>query len=121
VKDEQMDRLIGGLLRAGVLLAAAVSVAGGVWYLVRNPGTAPQYGTFHREAAELRSVSGVLRAVAEGRPEGLIQLGLLLLIATPVARVALSTAAFLLARDWLYAGITLVVLAVLAVSLIGLP
>jgi uncharacterized membrane protein len=48
---------------------------------------------------------------------GLIQLGLLLLIATPVARVAFSVLAFAEQRDWLYVSITLVVLAVLVYSL----
>ena len=43
----------------------------------------------------------------------------MLLIATPIARVALSVLVFLLERDWLYVGITLVVLALLTYSLLG--
>jgi uncharacterized membrane protein len=49
----------------------------------------------------------------------MIQLGLLLLIATPVARVAFSVVAFVLERDRMYVGITLLVLAVLLFSLLG--
>jgi len=48
---------------------------------------------------------------------GIIQLGLLLLIATPVARVAFSVVAFAAERDWLYVAITLIVLAILIYSL----
>jgi uncharacterized membrane protein len=49
----------------------------------------------------------------------LIQLGLLLLIATPVARVAFSVAAFAMQRDRLYVVVALIVLAVLMYSLTG--
>jgi uncharacterized membrane protein len=48
-----------------------------------------------------------------------MQLGLFLLIATPVARVVFSLLAFAIQRDHLYVGITLVVLAVLTFSLTG--
>jgi uncharacterized membrane protein len=48
-----------------------------------------------------------------------MQLGLLLLIATPVARVAFSVFAFALQRDRLYVVVTLAVLGVLAFSMTG--
>jgi uncharacterized membrane protein len=51
------------------------------------------------------------------RPVGLAQLGLLVLVATPVVRVGASVAAFALEGDRLYAAITLVVLAILLTSL----
>ena len=47
---------------------------------------------------------------------GIIQMGLLLLIATPVARVVFSVFAFAVQRDSLYVAVTLVVLVVLALS-----
>ncbi|HXU49289.1 MAG TPA: DUF1634 domain-containing protein, partial [Candidatus Binatia bacterium] len=50
---------------------------------------------------------------------GLIQLGLLLLIATPVARVIFSVFAFLYERDWKYVFFTLIVLGLLIFSLFG--
>ncbi|MBP1776312.1 MAG: hypothetical protein H6Q86_2322, partial [candidate division NC10 bacterium] len=62
--------------------------------------------------------AAVLRAAWVGKPYAIIGLGMLLLIATPVVRVALSVAFFLAQRDWLYTGITVFVLAVLLVSLI---
>ena len=48
---------------------------------------------------------------------GLIQFGLLLLIAVPVARVAFSVVAFALQRDRTYVVVTLIVLAVLLYGL----
>jgi uncharacterized membrane protein len=50
-------------------------------------------------------------------PEAVIQLGLLILIATPVARVIFSLVGFVLERDRVYVAITLAVLAILAYSI----
>jgi uncharacterized membrane protein len=119
VTDEQMDRKIGGLLRSGVMVAAATAVAGGVWHLVQAGDATPHDRIFHGEPAELRSVSGVLHGVAAGHSESLIQLGLLLMIVTPIMRVAFSVYAFAAQRDRTYVGITLIVLAALALSLAG--
>jgi uncharacterized membrane protein len=71
------------------------------------------------EPVDLRSVSGIVRDALALRERGLIQLGLLLLIATPVARVAFSVAAFAMQRDRLYVVVALIVLAVLMYSLMG--
>jgi len=115
--DERLERVIGTLLRAGVLTAAAVVLAGGTIYLARHGGQTPAYHVFRGEPTDLRSVAGILRDVAAASGRGLIQFGLLLLIATPVARVALSVAIFALERDVRYVGITLLVLSVLLYSL----
>jgi uncharacterized membrane protein len=114
-----MDRLIGGLLRGGVILSAAVTLAGGVWYLIQRGGAMPRDRVFHAGPEDLRSVSGVLRGVAAGHSASLIQLGLLLLMATPVARVALSVYAFASEGDRTYVILTLIVLTALAFSLSG--
>jgi uncharacterized membrane protein len=115
-----MDRWIGGLLRAGVILSAAVAFAGGVWHLIEGGTRLPDLRIFRGEPAELRSVTGVLRGVAAGDATALMQLGLLLLIATPVARVALATVAFATQHDRTYVVLTLIVLALLAASLAGI-
>ena len=115
-----MDRWIGNLLRCGVLLSAAVALSGGVWHLMQAGGGAPDLRVFRAEPAELRSVAGVLRGAGAGSPAAVIQLGLLLLIATPIARVALAAVAFATQRDRTYAVISLIVLAVLAASLAGI-
>ena len=117
--DQRVETIIGNLLRAGVLLAAAVVALGGVIFLVRHCCTMPQYARFVGEPFELRTVSGIVRRAASFRGRNIIQLGLLLLIATPVARVAFSVVAFALERDRLYVGVTLIVLAVLLFSLAG--
>ena len=89
---------------------------GGIVYLARHGADVPNY---HHFRGDYHSVRAVMRDVLAGRGRGLIQLGLLMLVATPVARVALSLIAFLRHRDFLYAVFTLIVLAVLVSSLLG--
>jgi uncharacterized membrane protein len=86
-------------------------------YLVRYGAQPADHRVFRGEPAELRSVPGIVReAMGFGR-RGLIQLGLVLLIATPVARVVFSLFAFFRQRDWQYVAITGVVLTILLYSL----
>jgi len=117
--EQRFETLIGQLLRIGVLLSAAVVFAGGVHYLVQYHGTtAERLHVFSGEPDNLRHISGIVQFALGLHSRGLIQLGLLLLIATPVARVAFSVIGFAGERDWLYVGITLAVLAVLLYGLI---
>lgn len=115
--DEHVERVIGALLRWGVILAAAVVLAGGAVYLVNYGSTIPDYRVFRREPSDLRDVSGIVSGAASWRSRGVIQFGLLLLIAVPVARVAFSVVAFALQRDLTYVVVTMIVLAVLLYGL----
>lgn len=117
--DQNVEEWIGNLLRAGVTLAAAVVLFGACVYLVRHGQGAPQYHVFVGEPTDLRTISGIMKDVLAFKGRGLIQLGLLLLIATPVARVAFSVVAFAIQRDRLYVVVTLIVLAILTYSLLG--
>ena len=79
----------------------------------------PNYGVFHGEPSDLQSISGSVGYALAGHGRGIIELGLLLLIATPVARVVFSIFAFAVQRDWLYVVVTVIVLGVLIFSLTG--
>ena len=116
--DEQVEQVVGNLLRLGVIVSALIVFAGGVLFLARyGEGPVKDRREFQPEAEEFRKPGRIVRAAAGGSSRGLIQLGLLLLIATPVARVVFSAFAFLRQRDHTYVVITLVVLAVLLYSL----
>ncbi len=117
--DQKIEHIIGNLLRAGVMLAAAVVLAGGILYLLRHGRAQADYRTFRGEPAELRSVAGISESALTVHSRGIIQLGLLLLVLTPIARVLFSAFAFALERDMTYVVITLIVLAVLICSLLG--
>ena len=115
--DQRLEQMVGMLLRVGVMLSALVVIAGGAWWLAERGGAAPPYHEFRGEPAYLRHPAGLVKSLAHPRPEAVIELGLMLLIATPVARVALALAAFAVERDLTYIAITFVVLALLVYSL----
>ena len=122
--DTAVEQTMGNLLRAGVILAAVVTAVGGVVFLAKRwEEPTPNRSVFaYKDQApppEVATVPGVVGYAFNGRGRGLIQLGVLLLIATPVARVAFSVYAFARQRDRLYVVVTLVVLALLLFSLFG--
>ncbi|HUJ83639.1 MAG TPA: DUF1634 domain-containing protein [Candidatus Acidoferrales bacterium] len=116
-RERRFELLLGQLLRLGVMLSAVVVFAGGLLYVMKFGAQIPQYGIFRGEPTDIRYASDILRDALAGHALGIIQLGLVLLIATPVARVAFSVVEFAAERDWLYVATTLLVLAVLIYSL----
>jgi uncharacterized membrane protein len=117
--DQQIDDVIGNLLRTGVALSALVVLLGGILYLTRHGFETLNYRVFRGEPAALRHLSGIFEDALAFRARGLIQSGLLLLILTPIMRVAFSILAFALQRDRTYIVVTLIVFAILLFSLAG--
>ena len=118
-EDRQVELIIAKLLRIGVFTAWIMVLLGALVYLHHFGRTVPHYRVFVGAPSDLRTIQGVTAAALQLRGRGIIQLGLLLLIATPIARVIFSVFAFALQKDWLYVAITLIVLAVLVFSLSG--
>ncbi len=119
--DKLIDVIMGRLLRIGVVLAALVVLLGGVIFLTRHPVPVTNYHVFQGEPKEFRTIPGIFHEASAFSGRGLIQLGLLILIATPIARVTFSAFAFFYERDWKYVVFTLVVLGLLLYSLLGGP
>jgi uncharacterized membrane protein len=118
IDDQRLEVLIGGMLRVGVSVSALVVLAGGILYLMRG-GAAPDYTHFHSAPKEALSIGGTFWGVVHGSAVSIIQLGILLLIATPVVRVIFALVGFLLQRDKLYVLVSAVVLAILLFSLVN--
>jgi|SRR5580692_4046633 uncharacterized membrane protein len=116
--DQRLETMIGQLLRAGVLLSAAIVTVGGILYLVQFHAAPVDFRHFVAGGSDIRTVAGILRSAAHFESLGLMQFGLVLLILTPVARVALAAVGFVLERDRLYTVVSLIVLVILAISLI---
>jgi uncharacterized membrane protein len=116
--DHRLESMIGILLRVGVLLAAFIVLVGGLQYLVQHHADRVDYRTFAPGGPSTRTLSGIVRSAASLQSEGFMQFGLLLLIATPVARVALALVGFALEKDRLYTVVSLIVLLILAFSLV---
>jgi uncharacterized membrane protein len=117
--DQKIDEVMGLVLRTGVILAAALVLVGGALYLMRHPGPVRDYRVFVGEPDAYRRIVGIAQDAAALHGRGFIQLGLLVLIATPIARVAFSLFAFLWQRDWTYVVVTMIVLGLLVYSLFG--
>ena len=115
--DQKMDAVMGILLRTGVALAAGIVLIGGIVFLTRHRVPVTNYSVFSGEPVEYRTISGIFHEAAAFQGRGLIQLGLLVLIATPVARVVFSLLAFLYQKDWKYSIFTAIVLGLLLYSL----
>jgi uncharacterized membrane protein len=113
IQDEDLERIIGQLLRFGVLLSSLVVLAGGIVYLIRHGHEHPAFGTFDGEPDKMKDPVPMWKAILRGEGRPLIALGLLLLILTPIARIVFSVAGYLLEKDYLYVLITLFVLGVI--------
>jgi uncharacterized membrane protein len=118
LSDHEVEQLIGRLLQLGVAAAAVVTIIGGALLLMQHGSAQPMFSVFHGQPDYLTSLGGIARGVRELRSESIVQLGIVLLIATPIARVAFTLVAFLLQRDRVYVVVTLIVLALLAYGLI---
>jgi len=116
--DQRIESVIGILLRTGVFLAASVVTIGAVVYLARHGHEVINYTAFHGEPRDLEGLGAIVYGALRGSGRSIIQFGLLLLIATPVVRVAFSAVGFAIERDYLYVATTLFVLAILLYSLL---
>jgi uncharacterized membrane protein len=118
--DEHIVQTIGNLLRAGVVMSALVVFLGGGVYLARHGHeVVPRHQVIQTKPPEFSGPEGILRLALSLRGRAVIQIGLLLLIATPVIRVVFSVFAFARKRDYVYTIIPLIVLAVLLYSLLS--
>lgn len=117
--DTKIEDIVGNLLRVGVSFSAFVVFLGAVIYLAKHGRSPADYRVFEGEPSELRSLPGIVREAVALSGRGIIQLGLLFLIATPVARVIFSIWGFAEERDRMYVAFTVIVLAILIFSLVG--
>jgi uncharacterized membrane protein len=116
--DEQVNRIISSLLRFGLILSAVLVIFGAAIYLARHGSEFISYSVFRGEPPNYRSLPGIVKEAVEFHGRGFILAGLILLMATPVARVAFSVLAFLRQRDFIYVTATLIVLFILLFSLV---
>lgn len=119
ITDTTIERMVSVLLRAGVVISGVVVFSGGIYFLARHGHELADHHTFHGEPSVDRIVGQIIAGAIAVRARSIIQLGLLILIATPIARVAFSLVAFALERDRTYVVITAIVLTILLYSLIS--
>lgn len=119
VTDYDMEQLIGQVLRYGVLTSGIIAIIGGIWYLIQGGSGIPNYTSFSGEPAGYTSLTGIIKGLAAGSAKEIIQLGVVILIATPILRIVFSLFSFILEKDRLYVVITLIVLLIIIFSMFG--
>ena len=123
--ERDVELYIGKLLRYGVMLSCVITIFGGIVYIIQNPGTTTQHylasdvpNESFGVAQYLREISTIVPRLLQFDGAAIIQLGVCVLIATPVVRVAFSAAAFLVEKDYMYVVITLIVLAIIIANML---
>ncbi len=119
VTDTSIERMVSVLLRTGVLISGLVVFAGGVYFVFHHGHETADFHTFRGEPSIDRIVHQIAAGALHLRARSIIQFGILLLIATPILRVAFSLVGFAMERDKAYVLITTIVLAILLYSLIS--
>jgi uncharacterized membrane protein len=119
ISDQNIERIVSVVLRSGVLLSASVMLAGGIYYLIRHGEELADFRTFRGQPSVDRYIGQIIEGAVQLRARSIIQAGILLLIATPILRVAVSLVGFALERDGKYVVITAIVLLVLLYSVVS--
>jgi uncharacterized membrane protein len=118
-KDTDMQVIIGWVLRLGVFISMLVVFLGGVLYLYRHGQTVADHSVFKGIPVFVQTGSGIIDGILHFRGQAIIQAGIILLILTPIIRVICSAIGFVLEKDYLYIGITLLVLFIIFMSMLS--
>src|ERR1700744_3454839 len=118
-KDTDIQTLIGRVLRAGMVLSISIVFFGGIFFIYRHGHSIPDYRVFKGIPPFLQTTGSLLHAAAGLKGQAMIQLGIILLVATPILRVVFSAIGFALERDYLYVGISLLVLLIIFASMMS--
>jgi uncharacterized membrane protein len=113
--DLKMELAISHMLRAGVSVAAVVVFIGGLLYVLQAHGAMPDYVHFNGIASPADRIPPLLVA-HHLDSRNMIRLGILLLIATPIMRVAYCVYSFAVQKDKIYVVVSGIVLSVLLYS-----
>ena len=118
-KDTDMQLLLGRVLLAGTFISISIVIFGGVIFLYRHGESLPDYKKFNGIPPFLQHLTSLFKAAADFKGQAIIQLGIILLIATPVMRVMFSAIGFILEKDFMYFGISLLVLLIIFASMLS--
>jgi uncharacterized membrane protein len=108
---------ISRILRVGVLISAVLILTGGMLYLFQHPDEILSFKKFSSQPDRLRHIEIIFMEALQLRSRSVIQLGILVLLATPLLRVIFSFIEFLINKDWIYVVITGIVIGTLCYSL----
>ena len=117
-KDRDMQVVIGWVLRIGVIVSVVIVFLGGIIFLYRHGHEVADHRQFKGIPNFVQTAGGIFHGVFTLRGQAIIQLGIALLIATPVLRVIFSAIGFVMEKDKLYLFISLLVLGIIFASML---
>ena len=115
-----INDVIALILRAGVYISGTILIVGLGLFLVHAPSGNVITNVLRSSSVSPdvpTSIGAVMLGLGSASPTAVIELGVMVLLATPVIRVAASIVLFLVEADWLYSILTAVVLALLLISI----
>ena len=118
-KDTDIQSLIGQVLRVGMITSISIVFIGGIFYLYRHGQTIADYSVFKGIPAFVQHAGGIFDGILNFKGQAIIQFGIILLIATPVLRVIFSAIGFVLEKDYMYVGISVLVLLIIFTSMLN--
>jgi len=118
-KDKDMQLLLSHVLRAGTIVSISVVIFGGLVFMYRHGHSVSDYHTFNGVPVFVRNASGIFHGILAFKGQAIIQLGIVLLIATPILRIVFSAIGFVLEKDYMYLGISLLVLGIIFFSMMS--
>jgi uncharacterized membrane protein len=115
--DKNSVLTAGRIVQAIVFIAAIITGAGGIAYLVSSGNHIHSYSKFNEIAPFLKSINGIIKCALSFNSEAVMQLGVLVLIAIPLIRVIVFLISFIKERDWIYVAVSAIVMGVLLYSI----
>lgn len=114
--DVDLNRSVGNLLRLGVILSVATSLIGFIKLFTEGFEMPKKYTSLAVSSSSDKVWSHFWESLCKGEGMAIIQLGILLLIFTPLMRIIFALIGYLKEKDYVYVFISSIVLAIMAVS-----
>ena len=123
--DQKLAILISRTLRVGVALAVVLGLAGATLYLKGAGSDTTHFHDFAGENLPYTNVVKILPMALSSHSEpsvvrgtAIAEIGLLFLMLTPMLRVLFAFLAYIQSKDWIFVGITSIVLGILCASVL---
>lgn len=114
--DIDLNRSVGNLLRLGVILSVITSLVGFIKLFTEGFKMPRKYNLLNMGDSSEKVWSSFWDTLCKGEGMAIIQLGILLLILTPLVRIVFALIGYLKEKDYIYVTVSIIVLTIMIVS-----
>lgn len=114
--DVDLNRSVGNLLRLGVILSVVISLIGFIKLFLEGFKMPKNYALLETGSSSEKVWTQFWDSLCKGQGMAIIQLGILVLIFTPLMRIVFALIGYLKEKDYIYVVISSIVLAIMAIS-----